>query len=517
MTGGTNTSRPDWEDLVPAQRRVVWGLALAVFLFSGLRFDGPAAGYWDTYITVPAMFMTGQRVELLRIDGTPRYDYDLAGRVPEDTYDPRPGGFGIASQDQRIGTGILFAAPFALLGQAAFRWGYAAAWGVTFLFAFVAFRRLVSGFVVPLAAALVLVLNPFSLYLDRLNGNLFGLAILAFLWVLLTEERPRFWLAGLVYGVLGGIRNEAIILGPIVLAFLVRGSGGRVGFAKRLAAFTGAAFLAILPVLLWNRFAYGEMIIHPSQVARLEGFRPTFPHEILGLGFQFNGLLNWPFHDHVVRTPHFAFPTFLHWPLVTVKSLGLLLAGAAAVGAVSLVRRRRFEGICLLAWYAIVALLFAPQENWEELKQTFMALHLLPLAAFVAAGLAFVAEAAHDWQRYVPPLAAAGALAAGVVAARAVDAPADERWYERFPHAARNDAGLAGLPEERRKDWHFFYTRETPGEVAAERDRMTMPSLLPAMYRPMHRPDAGTLARMASEPWRKDLKTLAVWSYIYGD
>jgi len=498
------------------QRAILALLATAIAIFSLVRFDGPSRGYWDTYITVPAMFMTGQPVDLHRIDGSPRFTYELKGRLPDDTYDPTPGSFGISSKDQRVGTAIVFAAPFSLLNLSAFRLGYTLTWVITFLFGFLAIRRLLGGFTWPLAGALVLVLNPFSLYLDRLNGNLFGLAGLTFLWVLATEERPRWWLVGLVYGVLGGIRNEAIVLGPVMLALLWRAGGGRArAFAGHLAAFTAAAFVTILPVLLWNRFAYGQMIIHPSQVAHLEGFRPTFPHRFCGATFAFNGLLNWPFHDHWVRTPHFAFPTVMLWPLITIRVLGVALAALAAIGAVALVRARRFEGWALLAWYAIVSALFVPQEHWEALKQTFLALHLLPLAAFVAAGLAWLARGAREPRRWLLTAALAGTLAAGVWGARALDFPADERWYVRFPHAARNDSGLAELPETLRKDWHFFYTRETDAEIEIERTKLTTPCVLPALYRPFVRPSADLWARLAREPLSRDLRTLAIWSYIY--
>ena len=125
--------------------QVTLGLCLAfVFVFSLLRFDGPSRGYWDTYITVPAMFMTGQRVELTRTDGTPRFDYELKGRIPDDTFDPSENGFGISSKDQRIGAGILFSAPFALFNMAAFRWGYATCWTLLFLFTFLGIRRVVA-------------------------------------------------------------------------------------------------------------------------------------------------------------------------------------------------------------------------------------------------------------------------------------------------------------------------------------------------------------------------------------
>ena len=342
------------------QRALLVALALAVHLFSLLRFDGPARGYWDTYITVPAMFMTGQPVDLHRIDGTPRFHYALKGRLPDDTYDPSPGGFGIASEDQRIGTAVLFGAPFAISRMAAFRGGYALAWTLCFLFAFLALRRLLgdaerepsprladAGYLIPLLGALLLVLNLFSLYLERLNGNALGLSIQVFLFYLLLDEAPAWWLVGLVYGLLGGIRNEAIVLAPMMLAFLWRRGGGVRGFVRDLAIFTACAFVAILPVLLWNRFAYGQMLIHPSQVKALEGFRPTFTHHFLGGAFEFNGLLNWPFHDHWVRTPHFAFPTAMLWPLVTLKSFGVLLGALAIAGVPALFRRRRFEASML--------------------------------------------------------------------------------------------------------------------------------------------------------------------------
>ncbi len=501
------------------ERIAILVLSALIFLFSGLRFDGPSRGYWDTYISVPAMFMTGQPVDLHRIDGTPRFTYLLQGRVPDDTYDPAPGSYGIASEDQRIGTAILLAAPFALFNLAAFRWGFAAAWTVVFLFGCLSFRRLVlpSPRAGPLAiaAALVLVLNPFSLYIERLNGNLFGLAGMAFLWWLTTDEHPRWGLAGLVYGILGGIRNEAIVIAPLFLVLMWAATRRGAPFAKAFVAFVAAAFAGILPVLFWNDFAYGTALIHPSQVERLQGFRPTFLHHFMGSEFAFNGLLNWPFHDDLVRTPHFAYPTFLLWPLVTAKALGVVLLSAAVLGAGVLVRRRPLHAALLLFWYGIVYALFMFQENWEELKQTFMALHLFPLGAFLVAGMGWIAERSAGWSRWGAVGALSLALAVGVWSARLLDVPADERWYVRFPHAAANESGLAELPEALRKDWQYFYTRETTVEVQRERMHLATPSVLPASYRPIHWPDAEDLRSIAGEPFRKDLRTLAIWSYIY--
>ena len=493
----------------------MWCLVVVILLLSALRFDGPARGYWDTYITVPAMFMNAQAVDLHRIDGSPRYEYELVGRVPDDTYDPSPGSYGIASADQRIGTAILFAAPFALGNLAAFRWGYAACWALLFLLTLLSLRRLTEGFWVPLAGALLLVFNPFSLSLDRLNGNLFGLGVMVLLWFLMTGRKPAWWLVGLLYGIAGGIRNEAIIFGPIFVALMAYAGGGWRGVSGRLGAFTAAAFAGIFPVLAWNRFAYGQALIHPSQVSHLEGFRPTFPHSFLGAEFEFNGLLNVPFHDEIVRTPHYAFPTFITWPLVTITSFGILLTAAGLVGTWVLWRRSRLNWALLAYWYGIVALLFAFQENWEALKQTFMALHLFPLVAFVTIGVGWIVRRRRDTRAWLALAAVTAVPVLALAGARAVDVPADERWYERFPHAAANDSGLAELPEELRKDWQFFYTHETEAEIDRERRHMTRIRPWPAPYRPLHLPDGDDLACMVREPGERELRTLAVWSYIY--
>lgn len=514
-TPAFQTRRDPGSFLEPGHRWLTLVLLAAVFVVSGLRFDGPSRGYWDTYIAVPAIFMTGQPVDLHWIDGSPRYDYELSGRIPDDTYDPTPGSFGIASADQRIGTGILFAAPFSLFRLAAFRWGYAACWALTFLFSLLCLRRLLRGFWVPLAGALLLVFNPFSLYLDRLNGNVFGMATMIFLWFLMTGRKPAWWLVGLLYGIAGGIRNEAIIFGPIFLGFLALGSPGTGRFVRRLTVFTAGAAAGIAPVLAWNRFAYGQMLIHPSQVAHLEGFRPTFPHRFMDSEFQFNGLLNVPFHDELVRTPHFAFPTFLTWPLVTVTSLGLLLSAAGVVGFFTLSRRRPLQWVLLSYWYGIVALLFAFQENWEELKQTFMALQLFPLVVFVAAGLRWLGDRRREAYAWLMLGASLLVLTAGVLAIRQLEVEPDGRWYERFPHARNSESGLDELPPELRKDWHYFYTRETEAEVEREREHMTRLRPWPVLYRPLHVPDRADLQRIGREPVDRELRTLAIWSYIY--
>jgi hypothetical protein len=62
--------------------------------------------------------------------------------------------------------------------------------------------------------------------------------------------------------------------------------------------------------------------MHSSQFNAFEGFRPTFPHSLGPWTFEFNGLLNVPFHHSWTRTPHFPFPIYLVALLLPVVTWG---------------------------------------------------------------------------------------------------------------------------------------------------------------------------------------------------
>ena len=58
-------------------------LIAITFAVALLRFDGPAKGYWDTYITAPAMFMNRQPVDFVLKDGSPAWDVQLDFRTSD--------------------------------------------------------------------------------------------------------------------------------------------------------------------------------------------------------------------------------------------------------------------------------------------------------------------------------------------------------------------------------------------------------------------------------------------------
>ncbi|HCP47261.1 MAG TPA: hypothetical protein DIU15_14565, partial [Deltaproteobacteria bacterium] len=236
-----------------------------------------------------------------------------------------------------------------------------------------------------------------------------------------------------------------------------------------------------------------------------------------GWAFQFNGLFNWPLHSELVRTPHFGFPTYLLFPLVTARALGLVGSAAVLLGVFSLTRRARLLAAVLVAWMLPVYILFGPQENWEEVKMTFMLLAWPPLALFLAEGL--------HWLMAGLPKKRLGALVGVslsvglcVTLLGKVDAPQDTRWYVRFPNAAlaTNPGAQAGLAEEDRNDWLYFQSYETEAEIARERAKLTAALPWPAPYLPLRWDFGRELSEMGAEVGTRELEVLEIWGYIYG-
>ena len=492
------------------------------FLFGLVRFDGPARGYWDTYITAPAMFMNQAPVRFVLKDGSPAFRADLDGVLPDDLVDTSD--YGIITKDQRLGPGIAAAAPFALFGQFGFRLFFALVWALVVpLTVWVARAGLpesdwrdAGG----LLGGIALAWNPFSLSVDRLNANGFAMPLMLLVLALALDlRRQSSWaraaLLGLAFGLLATIREEAVCFVPAVsVAVLWRGGARGQRFAE-LVVVGALTVLPMLPIFHFKQFAFGDPFLHPSQYSHYEGFRPTFPHRLIG---DFNGLFNWPFHTDLVRTPHFGYPTYLLFPLVTARALGALGLGLALLGAAHLWRTSRRVFVTLLLWSLPVYALFGPQENWEEVKMTFMLLAWPPLGLALAAGVvALVSRETRRWA--VTALALAGLVVfAGVKGLGAVEAPADPRWTVRFPNsnpALHADAQI-GLAESERSDWVYFQSVETPAELEEQRDKLSAGWPWPARYLPLDWDLGRELSEMRGEIGRRDLTVLEIWGYIYG-
>jgi len=516
----------DFEEIVLGQRekgkKSAFAIALIVFAVYLFIYQGPAEGYWDTYIAVPAAVSAGVAVDFRGSDGEPAYEYGLAGTLPEDLV--QKDTFGIATKDQRVGAAILAAPFFKLFRVFGFRLLYALIPALTALIFFSVVHRATTRRWLAFLAAGVLLLNPFMLSFQRMNANFTALLLLTTLFLVMETDPVRPFFAGLLLGVLGGVRNMGIIFAPIFLLWVYfsvsRDAPGKP-LRKKAAGLRGAllfgagAFVAILPFMLWKEFAFGSPFAHPSQYAHFQGFRPTFLHSIMGLEFRFNGLLNYPFIDSFVRTPHFSFPVFLLLPLVILRSFGMVLFALAFLGVSVAFNTDRKRAWYVLAWLVIGYFFWAFQENWEELKMSFLMLQLPPLVLLMAFGLQRLTAIGGVRRNVISLLAALILLTVGLKFCFYLEFPQDQRWYQRFPKAAVNASELDGLPPEKRLDPEFFLTRETDEERLAEKKRFTAMCLIPCAYLPLDTNADSWGTEVRHELDTRVLKVRNVWDTIY--
>ncbi len=517
---------PDFEEIVLGRAKrgkksaLLAGLFVFVVYFA--LYQGPATGYWDTYISVPASLIAGEPIDFRNADGSQGHASAIEGKLPDDLV--RPESYGVATKDQRIGAAIQAAPFFRLFRVFGFRLLYALIPALTAMLFFLVVQQLTGRRWIGLIAALGLVLNPFLLSFQSLNANFPALMLLVALLMMLQIEPFRPLVAGLLLGVFGGIRNMGLIYAPLFLLWVYFSSVDRTegkALARRLAGLRGAglfalgALLTILPITYWKEFAFGSPLAHPSQFADFQGFRPTFEHTFLGLKFAFNGLLNYPFHTEWVRTPHFPFPVFLMIPLVFITSIGLVGAAVAFLGLKPLLREHRRTAWMALSWLVITCLFWAFQENWEELKMSFLFLGMPPLFLFVSFGIGRF-TAIGELRSNILTLAAISLVLIVVTKfAFFLEFPQDQRWYQRFPKAATNVSQLSGLPEHKRLAPEFFLTRETDEERLAAKKRLTSICLFPCQYLPLQTewPTIGeTVERELEQP---RLVVGNVWDTIY--
>jgi hypothetical protein len=272
------------------------------------------------------------------------------------------------------------------------------------------------------------------------------------------------------------------------------------------------AFILNAPFLAWNHYAFGSMFTHAAMYTGYDGWRPQFDHKLplLGTPFKFNGMLNWPFYDEVVRTPHFPLPVFLLLPLTVIRSFGLVLSALGLAGIAFLWRDDRAATVLLLLWVLPYFVFFLPQENWSELKMTFLLPIYPAMALLVLAGV-----------RGSRPLHIAVALLLLVVLVRIAatsEYPPDPRWPERFPHSVDN-AGRE-LPDGLRDTQFFFHLPENDEELTRQRQRFTAGNVLPSIRNVPSERVSGLGAALRDETGERNADgrrtMIAVWNYIYG-
>jgi hypothetical protein len=422
-----------WRDLLPSPARVHADLAAiggalagaaAIGLVYVLKYDTRFAGA-DSCIYTAAFTATGLRdpgVDLLRT----------------------------SIENARLGNPGVMAAYLVVYGASGFRVLFGVLGVLLALGGYLVGRAVGGSRGWGLAGLLLLPLNPYVASIPQLDENLLALGLGSTVLPFVVAGTTGWGAAGVFFGLVVLCRHVMLPALPALLLVAWQSPERARGAVRLLAGFVAITFFENLH----HALALGSVF----QFESLPQY-PLLAYRILGLDVSWQGLLNWPIHDTLVRTPHNPFPMLVAWPLHLADTFGTLLFAAMAVGAVTIWRVARRQACFWALWSGVFLAGIVVQESWDHLNK--MGLLIVAAGAFVAwtlAGLAWVVRR----PRYGVPIVAVFALALPPGAAQLRDwrAPADAR-YQALPAAspelpsqldldARRATELGLLPDVRR-------------------------------------------------------------------
>ena len=355
--------------------------------------------------------------------------------------------------DVRLGNVGIVAAWDAMAAGFGYRWLLGLCGALLALGGYLLGRRAGGGRAWGWLGLVLLALNPWTLSFPRIDENLLTLALSAVSLPLLLR-RPTSWLAaGALVGVLVTMRHVLILSLPAALLAATWSSHRWRALATFIVAFAAMTLLENLHHLL----ALGSLLRFESH-----GQFPPYAYEFFGRPFHWQGMLNWPLHDQVVRTPFNGLPTFALWPLSLAAHFGLLAVCIAAVGAFVGLRRRSRQTLFWLLWAAPPWLALSLQEAWDY--QNKMGVLVIVLCAPVAW---MVAGARPLLRRQPAPLVIAIVVLAGSVLAlpqlRQWQPPADTRYLQQY-RIGDEESAAARQAQATATDVHLW---PEPGRVVA--------------------------------------------------
>jgi hypothetical protein len=321
---------------------------------------------------------------------------------------------------------------------------------------------------------------------------------------LLIKENPNGFIIGLVYGTLGGIRNEGILFFPAIIYQLFASSDKKI---REIILCIIGTIITIMPILYWNYYAFGDPFMHPTQFPALGGFRPVFEHKFLFWKFNFNGMLNYPFYHKIIRTPYFALPTFLLLPLTLASSLGIILFALAFSGGINLYKQNKKVFIFTLSWLIPMYFLLSVQENWSNLKMTFLLMCLNPIMILIGSGLDELSRKEPVSKKIIRLSILCVIILALVKLFYNIDFEVDQRWYVRFPRAIEGK-NISYIGDDLRTK------KEDLQEVLAQKRDLTRGNLFPRINKTdIVFPDK--IATIKKEMKQKSITVVDIWRYIY--
>lgn len=201
-------------------------------------------------------------------------------------------------------------------------------------------------------AALFAALHPFLFRMPGLDENSISLAVTSLLLYLLVQKQSFASFAGFSLAYAVSVRHEGVLFLPAICWIVLKEKG-----PKPLLSLFGGFFLGLFPLFFRHLLAMGSPLAY-------EAFLSISDAE--GHYSQWTDLLNFPFFDAVVRTPHNPYPGFLLHPLNLVHYSGILLSALYIIGCFASIKyAHKTFSLFLLAFVAPGLVLFMLLENWD--------------------------------------------------------------------------------------------------------------------------------------------------------
>ncbi len=428
-----------------------------------LRWDWPKPTRWDWVLIALGVLvlllamLQYDRIAfdeercIIRSSMLPYHNYlsrELSGGELMPSYVFDRNAFLLWNNGQREGMLFVLVPWLAQVEYLGFRVCFAFSHLVLFGSTFIAARRLLGLRWLAVGIALLGCFNPFTLRMADVDDNLLAVAVGALALALLLRRPVRwFWLM-LPYGLFLGIRHEALLTLPGLLAFLWLSTHSRR--ARRTALIPMAIGLPLFtfPFLVYHGFLFVNLGVPYEPFLAHE---QTFQHSLMGLvDFEIRGLMNWPFVEAPLRSPYSAFPTLLLFPMILLQELGLLTWALAGAGLVWLWRHRRPWAWLCLGWFLPFMGLLLIQSNWTEHdKMGIPNTVLTPVLLCAGAGVLWLIQQRRGWPgRSAILLGVVGALALSIQGFGKLDFAMDERVMRFRPFYIGDDFPLVSIDED---------------------------------------------------------------------
>ncbi|MBT7392360.1 tetratricopeptide repeat protein, partial [archaeon] len=484
------------------KEKILFLISLIIFILFFINYSGPFLGYWDTYIASPSIILTGEKTNFIDINNKIIYEYELEQKIPNDLINKNT--YGIISKDQRIGAGIIFSIPFLFFGLFGFRLYYSLFITFSFILFYFIIKKLTNSTIISYLSSIILFLNEYFFSINTLNPNILGLIITIMIIYLIINKSNNWFIIGIIFGIFGNIRNVAILFSP-ALGFILLNQKKPI---KKISYFLIGVITIMLPLLYWNYFAFGNPILHSSQYPHFEGLRPEFSHKFLGNSFNFNGLLNFPFHLKIIRTPHYAYPVFIYLFLLFIKILGLFSI-FVILGFIKYFKKNNKNWIFYCLWLIPYITFLSFQENWEIAKTSFILLILPIIIIFMSFGLKNINFKSNKKQILIIFII----LNLIIIGISKANYTIDERWYQRFPKASENAFYEYDNINSYQDEFKFFQSRETLEELEIQKKILTKIPFLP--YLKLSILKIKPTIKFFNEIRKKNISVLVIWKYIY--